>query len=299
MERDNTRMKYFLASLSQSQMACDSGLFHSCNTASNKDGRTVLFLVINWVFVGVKILPALTSRQVLTQRRGKEGERIRGPIYFDQSCFLTRSSPQTGPRKQSSQTVRGLDTWKQALSLTPPLVITVEQEVRASRSCEGGRLSPVARAGLRGLEAGLRVGQRRHWASGRVEFFFLFLNPHAKQNTAVLLVNYAVLMGQFRSLLTEFVSHFRQTLPLFKDGVGRTLALRRTMWCKTEPTSVLARGAVRHSCLYNTARGALCYLQINNIPWKYCKMGAKTLIRYILLQVCLRKKGDLLSVNMF
>lgn len=47
MERDNTRMKYFLASLSQSQMACDSGLFHSCNTASNKDGRTILFLVIN------------------------------------------------------------------------------------------------------------------------------------------------------------------------------------------------------------------------------------------------------------
>lgn len=79
MERDNTRMKYFLASLSQSQMACDSGLFHSCNTASNKDGRTVLFLVINWVFVGVKILPALTSRQVLTQRRGKEGREYAGP----------------------------------------------------------------------------------------------------------------------------------------------------------------------------------------------------------------------------
>lgn len=95
VERDNTRMKYFLASLSQSQMACDSGLFHSCNTASNKDGRTVLFLVINWVFVGVKILPTLTSRQVLTQRRGKEWREYTGPIYFDQSCFLARSPPQT------------------------------------------------------------------------------------------------------------------------------------------------------------------------------------------------------------
>lgn len=87
------------------------------------------------------------------------------------------------------------------------------------------------------------------------------------------MVDHAVLMGQFRSLLTEIVSHFRHTLPLFKDGVGRTLTLRRTMQCKTEPTSVLACGGDRHSCLYNTARGTLCYLQINNIPWKYCKMG--------------------------
>lgn len=276
-----------MASLSQSQMACDSGLFHSCNTASNKDGRTVLFLVINWVFVGVKILPALTSRQVLTQRRGKEGREYAGP-----SILISLVSSRGLLRRQGREN----NLPRRSEALTPENKRCLSHRLWWSQSSRRWEPAGAVRAGG---SVGLRVGQRRHWASGRVEFFFLFLNPHAKQNTAVLLVNYAVLMGQFRSLLTEFVSHFRQTLPLFKDGVGRTLALRRTMWCKTEPTSVLARGAVRHSCLYNTARGALCYLQINNIPWKYCKMGAKTLIRYILLQVCLRKKGDLLSVNMF
>ncbi len=101
-ERENRlRMKYFLASLSFSQMACDSGLFHLCNSASAKDERTVLFLVINWILVGVKILIVLTrTAKTLTL------------IYFDQSLFPRTGFSQTGPWKQSPQPVWGPDTWK-------------------------------------------------------------------------------------------------------------------------------------------------------------------------------------------
>lgn len=71
-KRENKqREEIFLASPSQSQMARDSGLFFFCVCARHKDGRTILFVVINWLLVGDQVHSALTWRRVLTQRRRK------------------------------------------------------------------------------------------------------------------------------------------------------------------------------------------------------------------------------------
>lgn len=57
--------------------------FHLCYTASNKDARTIPYLVNNFVLEEVQILSTLTWRQVLTQRRGKTRK------YFSASTLIS------------------------------------------------------------------------------------------------------------------------------------------------------------------------------------------------------------------
>lgn len=96
-ERDGGRKREILGSIfwPHYQKACfptahaclDTGLLHLCNAASNKDGRPVLFLVINWILVGVTILSTLTWRQVLTQMRVKK--RATSSVHLFRSVFIS------------------------------------------------------------------------------------------------------------------------------------------------------------------------------------------------------------------
>lgn len=113
-KRENKqRDEIFLASPSQSQMAHDSGLF--CVRVWHKDGRTILFVVINWLLVGDKVHSALTWRRVLTQRRRRGKKNKQTWSHLLSSVSAGRENNRQRPWHLKTNTV------------SVPLVITAQR----------------------------------------------------------------------------------------------------------------------------------------------------------------------------